>query len=63
MKVKCIKDVIMQPTDRVAFIEGKIYEAKDTGEVITAMNEQNNFHYISDQHNYRWFQEYFTVVE
>lgn len=65
MKVKCIKDVVMDwPGNEIAFFEGKTYEVEiDYKGRLSARNEiGDDDHVIKDDYNLTWFKEHFTEV-
>lgn len=63
MKIKCIKDVVMNSSKKeTAYFSGKIYEATEKERDMRAEDEQGDeMHWISGPGD-KWFNEHFEVV-
>lgn len=59
MIITCIKDVIMEGTEIVAFVEGEEYWMKDTGGWYETVDEQSQDHAIARNGDWEWFNEHF----
>ena len=64
MKIKCIKDVVMNSSKReTAYISGKIYEAINEGrEGFRAEDEQGDKRHWISQPGDIWFDKYFEII-
>jgi len=62
MKIKCIKDVVMNTLKKeTAYISGKIYVAIYDGRYIRAKDEQGNKNHCLSKGD-EWFNEHFEIV-
>lgn len=65
MKIKCIKDVVMDRTGETAFMKGRDYKAFEEGHSRYATNEQGSQRHCikTGEHDNKWFDKHFVKLE